>query len=205
MVVNDVFIDKNLAKPIVQWVLSRQKDQNIFDDTPDHPTGYVTCLEYIDKKQDFLTANAFPYDNYLTIRKQIIKGFGYEDNLPIEENMGFIIVYSEKGHRVHPHRDTNFNSEGEGWEKNMNLDNEYIGDVIHTRFNVLVSKPIKGGNPIIDGIEYSVRENEAWVCHSGIKEHSTNEIEGDKPRILLSFGHWVPKQFLIDKGIYKPE
>lgn len=205
MVVNDVFIDENLAKPIVQWVLSRYNDQNIFDDIPDHPTGYVVCLEYIDKKRDFLRANNFPYDNYLDIRKQIIKGFGYEDNLPIEENMGFIIVYSEKGHRVHPHKDTNFNSEGEGWQKNRHLDNEYIGDVIHTRFNVLISKPIKGGNPIIDGIEYSVRENEAWVCHSGIKEHCTNEIEGDKPRILLSFGHWVPKEFLIDQGIYKPE
>jgi hypothetical protein len=203
--VNDILIDEELSKPIVEWVLGNYNNKNVFDDFPDHPTGFVVGLEYIESKKPFLSKNGFPYDNYLKIRKQIVKGFGFKDNLPIEENMGFIIVYSEKGHRVHPHRDTNFNSEGPGWRENMHLDNEFIGDVIHTRFNVLISKPIKGGNPIIDNIKYEVKENEAWVCFSGVKEHQTDETEGDKPRILLSFGHWVPKQELIDRGIYKPE
>ena len=202
---NNIHIEPKLTSLLTQWVLNRFDNENIFDDFPDHPTGYIRCIDYIHDKKDKLVSNGFSYDNLEIIHKELLMGFGFDINLPIEENMGIMICYSSKGHRAHPHLDTNFNSEGKGWEENRHIPNEFVGDVIHTRFNILLSKPTKGGNPIIQDIEYNVDENEGWMCVSGVKEHATTEVEGDKPRIMLSFGHWVPKEELLERGMITHE
>lgn len=65
------------------------------------------------------------------------------------------------------------------------------GHLIHTRFNVLVSKPIEGGEPIQNDKIINVNEGDVWRCDAGKVFHWCNEVKGDKPRIVLSFGFLI--------------
>lgn len=56
------------------------------------------------------------------------------------------------------------------------------------RFNLLLSKPTKGGEPIYDGNVLSVEERDYFKYYVNIKEHSTNVVIGCKPRITISYG-----------------
>lgn len=105
----------------------------------------------------------------LEVRKQIITAFNLEGKQqePLYKDFcGFIT----EGGFVHKHKDPNKNG------------------LVHTRFNVLVSKPNEGGKVFIDNKEVVVEEGGVWVCKAGLYEHWTTPVIGDKPRIVLSFG-----------------
>lgn len=74
----------------------------------------------------------------------------------------------------------------------LHIDNNK-GDNIHFRLNVLASKPIAGGMPVINNEVIQVEEGEPWICYSGIEYHSATKVEGDKRRILLTYGFTLPK------------
>lgn len=61
----------------------------------------------------------------------------------------------------------------------------------HTRFNLLLSVPEAGGNPIYNGSEFEVKEGMLWRCEAGRYEHSSTAVIGKKPRINLSFGFQI--------------
>ncbi len=67
------------------------------------------------------------------------------------------------------------------------------GDNVHFRLNVLASKPIEGGMPMVKDTSFDVEEGEPWICYSGIEWHGGTEVKGDKPRILLTYGFTLPK------------
>ena len=75
----------------------------------------------------------------------------------------------------------------------------------HTRLNFLVSKPIEGGIPVINGEEFSVKDGESWINLACEWRHSSTPVVGDKPRIVLSLGALVEKTqldpILKDMGI----
>lgn len=79
-----------------------------------------------------------------------------------------------EGASVHPHMDTN------------------QGSLKHTRFNVLVSKPLSGGHPIHGTETLEVAEGGMWRCDAGSKTHASTAVIGDKPRIIMSFGFLLP-------------
>ena len=81
------------------------------------------------------------------------------------------IGYITNGGQIHRHKDPN------------------KGDLMHTRFNILISKPLDGGNPIINEKILNVSESESWVCVAGKYEHFCQKVLGEKPRIVLSFGY----------------
>jgi hypothetical protein len=81
--------------------------------------------------------------------------------------------YITDGGAIHKHKDPN--------EQNLT----------HTRFNVLVSKPLSGGEPIQGGTVIEVKEGEVWRCDAGKVEHWCNPVVGEKPRIVLSFGFLI--------------
>ena len=70
-----------------------------------------------------------------------------------------------------------------------------VGELIHTRFNVMVSKPDIGGVPIINGVPVQVEEGEVWRCDAGLYEHECTTVTGFKPRVVLSFGFLLPNGF----------
>jgi len=61
----------------------------------------------------------------------------------------------------------------------------------HFRLNFLVSKPEDGGMPIINGETFNVSEGESWVNVASVWNHSSTQVVGKKPRIVLSLGGLV--------------
>lgn len=108
-------------------------------------------------------------DEIIEIKKQIINNFNLA-NCYFEPIYGDFCGYIKDGGAVHRHKDNNVNN------------------LIHTRFNVLISKPIEGGIAVIDNKEIFVEEGEVWKCEAGLYEHWTTPVIGIKPRIILSFG-----------------
>ena len=71
----------------------------------------------------------------------------------------------------------------------------------HVRVNFLVQKPISGGMPIINNIQYDIEEDESWINLASEWKHSSTPVIGSKERIVLSLGKFVnPSQ--IDQLMY---
>jgi hypothetical protein len=61
----------------------------------------------------------------------------------------------------------------------------------HVRCNVMLKKPLVGGNPLIDGKRIEVEENDLWLCLASLERHASEPIQGGE-RIMFSFGGLVP-------------
>lgn len=61
------------------------------------------------------------------------------------------------------------------------------------RYNIFISLPETGGLPIYDGEVLNIPEKCLVRVESGLIPHSTTVIEGDIPRIILSFGFAIEK------------
>lgn len=114
-----------------------------------------------------------PISRIWDIRNKIVEKFklqDFETEPMFQDFCGFIT----DGGQIHPHQDPNKDG------------------FIHTRFNVLISKPKVGGLPIIDEQIIEVEEGDVWFCSAGTKRHYCQMVHGDKPRIVLSFGFLIP-------------
>jgi hypothetical protein len=63
----------------------------------------------------------------------------------------------------------------------------------HVRCNVMLKKPLEGGNPVLDGKELEVNKNDLWICFSSMETHGSVPIKGGE-RLIISFGALVPQQ-----------
>jgi hypothetical protein len=63
--------------------------------------------------------------------------------------------------------------------------------LVHTRCNLMLRKPVKGGNPIIDSEELDINEGDLWLCLASMELHSSTPIKGGE-RLIFSFGGLVP-------------
>lgn len=81
----------------------------------------------------------------------------------------------------------------DGSELHLHTDpNPTDSNLIHTRYNVYVQLPIKGGYPIYNNIQCKLKERTYICCRSGIDKHCCVKVEGDRERIVLSFGVLLP-------------
>jgi hypothetical protein len=199
---SNCIIHKRFTQPILDWVLNEENRDKYITDKPEH-SGNVWARDYLHTESDDLIEAKFPYICLNDLSREILEYYRLDWDTPIEPNYGILLCYSTKGHKVHEHRDANFNVEGPDESLNEDLPHDYLGDVVHVRFNLLISKPDHGGNPVISGTEYNVKENELWSCVAGMDKHSTTRVVGDKPRVLLSFGHFIPLKTVKNQFIYK--
>jgi hypothetical protein len=70
--------------------------------------------------------------------------------------------------------------------------NQQNNNLIHIRYNIYVQIPLKGGLPVYNNQIIEIKERNYVCCRSGIDLHSCLEVEGEKERIILSFGYLVP-------------
>ena len=61
------------------------------------------------------------------------------------------------------------------------------------RYNIFISLPEKGGLPIYGGEVLNIDERSMLKVDAGLISHSTTQIEGKIPRILLSYGFNILK------------
>ena len=91
------------------------------------------------------------------------------------------------GGEVHPHRDS---APMGKW---------------HVRCNLMLSKPIQGGQPIIKGQPLELQEGDLWAFIPSQVVHWSSRVEGERKRFICSYGflvnrasslldHLLPKQ-----------
>jgi hypothetical protein len=71
--------------------------------------------------------------------------------------------------------------------------NPYDETLYSRRYNVFISLPENGGLPIYDGVVLNVVEKCLLKVESGLIKHSTTVINGEIPRIILSYGFAIKK------------
>ena len=79
-----------------------------------------------------------------------------------------------------------------GTSLHRHIDVNQIG-MYHIRFNLLLQRAEKGGIPIYAGRKKEIEEKSYILCRSGIDLHGSNLVEGNKPRIVISYGFSIPK------------
>ena len=200
--------------PIINWfsnniklIKKNPKDFSLRIN-PTHK-GFVMGINNIQKKetQKNLLDKKFPLDSFLNIVSTIKKHYNLPNNLLPFRQEGWMIIYAEEGYICRMHKD-----ESPKGEKH------------HVKFNIMINKPIKGGQPILFKKELSsstgisdafgplkmdvmypyiidVEENEPWICLSDKYVHSTVEVKGDKPRIVISLGFEVDKNQIINNPL----
>ena len=109
---------------------------------------------------------------YNDIKQRIIDTEKLKDFI-LDPVFGDFISFNETGGAIHEHKDNN--------EKGF----------IHTRYNLLLSVPDSGGNPIYNGEVIDVEERMLWRCEAGLYNHASLPVIGSKPRINISFGFQV--------------
>ena len=134
----------------------------------DEPELQLTLKEI---ENDLFTSNNFDKSKFKLITK-------------IENGLYPIIlsciykVNELPNHGVHTHRD------GRG-----------PNDEMQVRFNYLVSKPIEGGEPVVNRRIIDLEEKDSMILFASEWLHRGMPIEGDKVRILLSMGYLVENNY----------
>jgi hypothetical protein len=118
------------------------------------------------------------------LRKEAFSSFGYTNLLeePIFKN--FLGINYLPGTAVHFHKDP--------------APHNYS----HVRCNWVISKPVYGGNPIINGKEIEVDVGDLWICYASEETHGSSPM-GDGTRIILSFGALILLKEVIEKILDK--
>jgi hypothetical protein len=114
-------------------------------------------------------SNLNPPKEFFDIKNRIINIEKLE-NFEYDSIFGDFIGINTEGGAIHPHTDPNH------------------PDKIHTRFNLLLSIPEKGGKPIYNNNVIDVKEKTLWRCEAGLYTHASSPVEGSKHRVNISFG-----------------
>jgi hypothetical protein len=69
------------------------------------------------------------------------------------------------------------------------------------RYNLLLSLPEKGGQPIYKGTILNLPRKSIWRCDAGLYQHSSVKNQGEGLRINLSFGFLIPKDVKLKSRI----
>jgi hypothetical protein len=70
---------------------------------------------------------------------------------------------------------------------------------LHVRMNLMLSKPLAGGLPVIDGQEFNIEERDLWCFFPSIMPHESTPVVGDRKRVVVSIGILVPKAMFKDR------
>jgi len=67
----------------------------------------------------------------------------------------------------------------------------------HLRCNVFLQLPVMGGMPVIEGRRIWVRPRGFLAFFPSERRHSSERVNGDRQRIILSFGYSVPETYIL--------
>jgi hypothetical protein len=152
------FINDEEQSIIYEWSLRNEK---FLIPNPSGPFRARELFELIPEKIDVV------YE----IKKKIIEVEGIDGSY-MEPFRGDFVSVQRNGAQVPHHTDHN--------PKDTTL--------YSRRYNVFISLPEKGGLPVYGGEVLNVPEKSLLRVDSGLIPHSTTKIEGDTPRIILSYG-----------------
>lgn len=168
-----MFLPKHLTDPVLNWAMKKEIRDKFFISPGPKLSGHVCGIPHCEEVDEDRIKSGFPYKEVFLLHQLILKEYKLPRDIPLDKEFGVLLSYSEQGHKVQTHSDPSPPGK------------------VHTRFNCLLSKPEEGGQAIIDGKVIETEENEVWVCAAGMFQHSSVEVKGSKPRLLLSIGHYI--------------
>lgn len=63
----------------------------------------------------------------------------------------------------------------------------------HIRMNIMLSKPVAGGCPVVDDKVVEVEERDLWCFFPSLMPHESTPVMGKRKRFVLSIGILVPR------------
>ncbi|HEY3639316.1 MAG TPA: hypothetical protein VGK90_14300 [Rhizomicrobium sp.] len=66
-------------------------------------------------------------------------------------------------------------------------------DKHHVRMNIMLSKPERGGDPVIGGKTISICEGDLWCFYPSLMVHESTPVAGPRKRFVISIGILVPR------------
>ena len=111
---------------------------------------------------------------FSVVQRRVTDTMGLSADTPAEQALGAYLSMIAPGGVVHRHRDPT----PEGTR--------------HLRCNVFLQLPEKGGRPIIVDVPVAVATRSLLAFYPSDLAHSSEPFEGERQRILLSFGYTVP-------------
>jgi len=146
-------------------------------------------LKFINTNKDFFVENGISSNRkMLTLHKKLNPPklfFDVKKRILIKENIlydyiddstyGDYIGYITNGGKIHYHNDPT------------------LPLYDHIRFNLFLSVPKKGGFPIYNGVTIPVQVGDYVRCNSSKEYHECEMVEGDIPRIVISYGIYLKK------------
>ncbi|HEY6579149.1 MAG TPA: hypothetical protein VIY09_07480, partial [Rhizomicrobium sp.] len=66
-------------------------------------------------------------------------------------------------------------------------------DKHHVRMNIMLSKPLGGGEPVVGGKALQVDERDLWCFYPAVMVHESTPVIGKRKRYVLSIGILVPR------------
>jgi hypothetical protein len=153
---------------IVEWAIS--KWGNFFYNS--YNAGYYIFLDSLKDTND--EKNDQMYNLFMNIRQRIVDIENLHGIEP-DPSLYDFIYHMDKGTKLHKHKDANSN------------------DGYHVRFNLIVQLSEGGGIPIYAGKKIIPKERCYIICRSGLDYHTSTNIEGDKPKIVISYSFNFPK------------
>ena len=161
---NGTYGFKNFINSQIQTELVNWTNNNI-DKFRINPSGYG-------RKNKTITSEDSIHSLVLEIKKRVIEVDGLDPYQVDFSHRDYIGVNIENAY-IHIHMDLN------------------QGDLIHTRWNLILSYPEDGGHSIY-GKEINILEEKMiWKCIAGKVSHGSTPVIGKKPRITLSLGFFL--------------
>ena len=124
---------------------------------------------YLDKISDY------PHDLIKEIRDRIAITEQLENFKELEKGKNFFAEYG-KDSECRLHRDPTFET-----------------DYIHVRYNLMLSKPDRGGQTVHGDEFLDIDERVLWKCFAEHLEHGSDVVMGNKPRSIISMGFLIKK------------
>jgi len=130
-------------------------------------------ISYHPNRKSFKFENETSVDYLITEIKNRIINLEYISNWKKEPRYLDYIAINSKNGSIPLHFDAN------------------DGNFIHTRYNVILSYPEKGGESIYGDNINILEENMVWKCVAGKIKHGSTLVESDKRRITFSLGFLI--------------
>jgi hypothetical protein len=120
---------------------------------------------------------AYIPDLFWELKNRIVELEGIEEVLEAPGNGDWVGITGNNS-RVEPHTDWN--------GRNPNY--------YTRRYNLLVTLPQDGGQPVYGGKVLPVKEKMLWICDAGLIKHASLPNKGDRLRVNISFGFSLKKE-----------
>ena len=113
---------------------------------------------------------------FFDIKKRILHKENITNNYIEDSTYGDYVGYITNGGKIHYHNDPT------------------IPGYDHIRFNLFLSIPEKGGFPIYNRITIPVILGDYVRCNSSKEYHECEMVEGNVPRIVISYGIYLKQE-----------